>query len=111
MKLINAYINSDVIDNGRRIHTNAGLPQGGPLSPLLANIMLNELDNELTRRREFFVRYADNMIIFCRNEVSARNALKNITPYIEKFLSLRINPEKTFISHAENIKFLGYGFF
>ena len=111
LKLIDAYINSDVIDNGRRIHTNAGLPQGGPLSPLLANIMLNELDNELTRRSEIFVRYADDMNIFCRNEVSARNALKHITPYIEKCLSLRINAEKTFISHAENIKFLGYGFF
>lgn len=111
VKLIHSYISSDVIDNGRIFHTHAGIHQGGPLSPLLANIMLNELDKELTRRHEIFVRYADDMMIFCRNEASAQNALKNITPYIEKGLSLRINSEKTFISHADNIKFLGYGFF
>lgn len=111
LKLINSYINCDAVDRGRHIHTSAGIHQGGPLSPLLANIMLNELDSELTRRGELFVRYADDMMIFCRNEISARNALKHITPYIEKGLSLRINGEKTSISHAEKIKFLGYGFF
>lgn len=111
LKLINSYINCDIVDRGRRIHTKAGIHQGGPLSPLLANIMLNELDSELTRRGELFVRYADDMMIFCRNELSARNALKHITPYIEKELSLRINGEKTSVSHAEKIKFLGYGFF
>ncbi|MBR1486767.1 MAG: group II intron reverse transcriptase/maturase [Synergistaceae bacterium] len=111
LKLIISYINSDVVSNGRRFNTNAGIHQGGPLSPLLANIMLNELDKELTKRREFFVRYADDMMIFCRNEASARQALKHITPYIEQNLFLKINREKTFISHAENVKFLGYGFF
>ena len=73
--------------------------------------MLNELDKELNRRREFFVRYADDMMIFCRNESSARQSLKHIAPYIEGNLLLKINSEKTFISPAENLKFLGYGFF
>ena len=111
LRLIVSYINSDVVENGRRIHTSTGLHQGGPLSPLLANIMLNELDKELTSRGEFFVRYADDMVIFCRNEVSARQALKHITPYIEGNLLLRINSEKTSVANAENINFLGYGFF
>ncbi|MBQ3446685.1 MAG: group II intron reverse transcriptase/maturase, partial [Synergistaceae bacterium] len=75
--LLGAYINSGIVDNGRPVHSSAGIHQGGPLSPLLANIMLNELDKELLMRRENFVRYADDMMIFCRNRASAYQALKH----------------------------------
>ena len=109
--LIGAYINSGIIEDGRPSYTSTGIHQGGPLSPLLANIMLNELDSELTRRHENFVRYADDMIIFCRNKPSAYQALKHIAPYIEGNLLLRINEDKTALTHVDNVKFLGYGFF
>ena len=111
LNLINLYINSDVIENGKIFRTSVGIPQGGALSPLLANIMLNELDKELTRRREYFVRYADDMVIFCKSKASAQQALKHITPYIEGELLLKINNDKTSVSKAEDIEFLGYGFF
>ena len=109
--LIEQFINAGIIENGQPVKTYAGISQGGPLSPLLANIMLNELDQELMHRGEKFVRYADDMIIFCRSSASAHQALKHITPYIEEDLFLRINNEKTMIACADRIKFLGYGFF
>lgn len=70
-----------------------GVPQGGPLSPLLENIMLNECDHELERRGYCFVRYADDMLIFCKSKKAATRTL--ILPYIEKKLFLRVNREKT----------------
>ncbi len=109
--LLGAYINSGIIQDGKPVHSSAGIHQGGPLSPLLANVMLNELDRELALRQEIFVRYADDMMIFCRNKASAFQALKHITPFIEENLFLRINGDKTIIAHADNVKFLGYGFF
>ena len=109
--LLSAYINSGIIENGRPLHSSAGIHQGGPLSPLLANVMLNELDRELFMRREIFVRYADDMMIFCKNKASAFQALKHITPFIEENLFLRINGDKTIIARADDVKFLGYGFF
>ena len=109
--LLGAFINSGIIEDGSPVYSSAGIHQGGPLSPLLANIMLNELDKELAMRRENFVRYADDMMILCRNKASAQQALKHIAPFIEGNLFLRINSEKTIIAHADNVKFLGYGFF
>lgn len=109
--LIGSYVSSGIVEDGRPVHSSAGIHQGGPLSPLLANIMLNELDSELSLRGENFVRYADDMMIFCRSKSSANQALKHITPYIEGNLLLRINGDKTIIAHADNVKFLGYGFF
>lgn len=72
-----------------------GVPQGGPLSPLLENIMLNECDHELERRGHCFVRYADDMLIFCKSKKAATRTLNHILPYIEKKLFLRVNREKT----------------
>ena len=109
--LLGAYINSGIIEDGKPVYSSAGIHQGGPLSPLLANVMLNELDRELAIRGELFVRYADDMMIFCKNKASAFQALKHIEPFIEGNLFLRINGDKTIIAHADNIKFLGYGFF
>ena len=74
--------------------TEVGVPQGGPLSPLCANIMLNELDHELERRGHKFVRYADDMVIFCKSKASAMQTLEHIIPFIEKKLFLKVNREK-----------------
>ena len=87
------------------------MPQGGPLSPLLSNIMLNELDKELMRRGHRFVRYADDCMIFCKSRKSAERTLKNITPFIEGKLFLKVNREKTCVSHASKVKYLGYSFY
>ena len=86
-------------------------PQGGPLSPLLSNIMLNELDKELTKRGHRFVRYADDLMIFCKSKRSALRTLENILPFIEKKLFLKVNKDKTVVSHISKVKFLGYGFY
>ncbi|MBQ7545252.1 MAG: group II intron reverse transcriptase/maturase [Synergistaceae bacterium] len=110
ISLIADCINSPLLKDGRLIRTSTGIPQGGPLSPFLANIMLNELDCELIRRGENFVRYADDMLIFCRSEASAWQALKHILPFLEGDLTLRINEAKTLITHAGRMKFLGYRF-
>ena len=87
------------------------MPQGGPLSPLLSNIMLNELDKELTRRGHRFVRYADDCMIFCKSRKSAERTLENITPFIEGKLFLKVNREKTCVSHISKVKYLGYSFY
>ena len=73
--------------------------------------MLNELDQELRNRGHRFVRYADDMVIFCKSKASAKQTLTHIIPYIEKKLFLKVNREKTIVSYAGKIKFLGYGFY
>ena len=83
ISLIHKYLNAGVISRGVFERTEVGVPQGGPLSPLLSNIMLNELDKELVRRGHRYVRYADDCMIFCRSRKSAERTLRNITPYIE----------------------------
>jgi hypothetical protein len=88
-----------------------GVPQGGPLSPLLSNVMLNELDKELEKRGHPFVRYADDMVIFCKSKRSAERTLANIVPYIENKLFLKVNREKTTTAYISKIKFLGYSFY
>ena len=80
--------------------TEIGVPQGGPLCPLLGNIMLNELDHELERRGYKFVRYADDMVIFCRSKASAAQTLEHIIAYIERKLFLKVNREKTVVAYA-----------
>ena len=83
ISLIHKYLNAGVISRGVFEKTETGTPQGGPLSPLLSNVMLNELDRELTRRGHRFVRYADDCMIFCKSRKSAERTLKNIIPFIE----------------------------
>lgn len=111
ISLIHKFMRSGAVWCGKFEETEMGVPQGGPLSPLLANIILNELDHELERRGHKFVRYADDMVIFCKSKASAKQALEHITPYIEKKLFLRVNREKTFTGYASKIKFLGFGFY
>ena len=82
ISLIHKYLNAGVIANGIFERTEVGMPQGGPLSPLLSNVMLNELDKELERRGHRFVRYADDCMIFCKSRKSAERTLNNIVPYL-----------------------------
>ena len=87
------------------------MPQGGPLSPLLSNVMLNELDRELIRRGHRFVRYADDCMIFCKSRKSAERTLRNIIPFIEGKLFLKVNRKKTSVAHISKVKYLGYAFY
>jgi len=111
ISLIHKYLNAGVIENGLFERTEIGMPQGGPLSPLLSNIMLNELDKELERRGHKFVRYADDCMIFCRSRKSAERTLRNIIPFIEEKLFLKVNRTKTEVAHISKVKYLGYAFY
>lgn len=111
ISLIHKYLNAGVISKGIFEKTEVGMPQGGPLSPLLSNIMLNELDRELTHRGHRFVRYADDCMIFCKSRKSAERTLKNIIPFIEGKLFLKVNRDKTVVEHISKVKYLGYGFY
>jgi RNA-directed DNA polymerase len=111
ISLINKYLNAGVISNGMFEKTEVGMPQGGPLSPLLSNIMLNELDKEIVSRGHRFVRYADDCMIFCKSKKSAVRTLENIMPYIEGKLFLKVNREKTKVAHISKVKYLGYSFY
>ena len=91
--------------------THEGTPQGGPLSPLLANVLLNELDKELERRGHPFVRYADDGLIFCKSRRAAERVRDSITVFIEGKLKLKVNREKTVCAYIGRLKYLGYGFY
>ena len=111
ISLIHKYLNAGVISRGIFEKTEVGMPQGGPLSPLLSNIMLNELDKELTHREHRFVRYADDCMIFCKSRKSAERTLENIIPFIEGKLFLKVNRSKTSVEHISRVKYLGYSFY
>ena len=111
ISLIHKYLNAGVIANGKFERTEIGMPQGGPLSPLLSNVMLNEMDKELERRGHRFVRYADDCMIFCKSRKSAERTLKNIIPFIEGKLFLKVNRKKTEVAHISKVKYLGYTFY
>lgn len=111
LKQCQTNVNAGVISRGMFEKTEIGMPQGGPLSPLLSNIMLNELDKELTRRGHRFVRYADDCMIFCKSRKRAERTLNNIVPYIEEKLFLKVNRTKTCVAHISKVKYLGYSFY
>lgn len=111
ISLIHKYLRAGAVAGKRYEYTREGAPQGGPLSPLLANIMLHELDKELQKRQHWFVRYADDIVILCKSKASAEQTMEHIIPFIEKKLFLTINREKSKVSHVTKIKFLGYGFY
>lgn len=111
ISLIHKYLNAGVVGNGLFEKSEEGFPQGGPLSPLLGNIMLNEMDKELEGRGHKFVRFADDAVIFCKSKKSAERTLEKIVPYIEGKLFLRVNRAKTTISQVSKIKYLGYAFY
>lgn len=111
VSLIHKYLNAGVLVAGKYEETEKGVPQGGPLSPLLSNIMLNELDKELTKRGHPFVRYADDCMIFCKSERAAGRILESITKFIEGKLFLKVNRDKTSTGSVSGKKFLGYSFY
>jgi group II intron reverse transcriptase/maturase len=111
ISLIHKYLNAGVIANGMFERTEIGMPQGGPLSPLLSNVMLNELDKELERRGHRFVRYADDCMIFCKSKKAAERTLENIIPFIEGKLFLKVNRTKTEVAYISKVKYLGYSFY
>ena len=110
VSLIHKYLNAGVLVAGKYEETRKGVPQGGPLSPLLSNIMLNELDKELTKRGHPFVRYADDCMIFCKSERAAERILESISKFIEGKLFLKVNHDKTGTGSVCGKKFLGYTF-
>jgi RNA-directed DNA polymerase len=111
ISLIHKYLNAGVVVQNKFEPTLVGVPQGGPLSPLLSNIMLNELDKEIENRGHRFVRYADDMVILCKSKRSSERTLRNLLPYIEGKLFLKVNTEKTSVAQISKIKFLGYSFY
>lgn len=111
ISLIHKYLRAGVMVQGQYEETLMGVPQGGNLSPLLSNVMLNELDKELEKRGLRFVRYADDCMIFCRSRRATERVQASITRYIEGKLYLRVNREKTVVAHIREVKFLGYGFY
>ena len=111
ISLIHKYMKAGVVVKGLFERTEIGVPQGGPLSPQLSNIMLNELDKEIERRGHRFVRYADDCMIFCKSRKSAERTLRNILPYIEGKLFLKVNKQKTSVAHISKVKYLGYTFY
>ncbi|MBY6088726.1 group II intron reverse transcriptase/maturase [Priestia flexa] len=111
ISLIRKYLVSGVMVNGKYEETPIGTPQGGNLSPLLSNIMLNELDKELESRGLQFVRYADDALIFVKSEKAANRVMESIVKFIEKKLGLIVNVEKSKISRPKDLKFLGFGYY
>lgn len=111
VSLIHKYLRSGVINRGLFAASEEGTPQGGPLSPLLSNIMLNELDKELEIRGLPFVRYADDAMIFCKSKRASQRVKESITRFIERRLFLKVNREKTAVSYVRGVKFLGYSFY
>ena len=111
VSLVRKYLVSGVMENGVVSSTKVGTPQGGNLSPLLSNIMLNELDKELEKRGLRFTRYADDCIIVVKSEKAANRVMETITRFIEKKLGLKVNVTKSKVARPDQIKYLGFGFY
>jgi RNA-directed DNA polymerase len=111
LSLIQKFLNAGIMDRGMFIKSDVGVPQGGPISPLLANIMLNELDQSLDEWGYRFVRYADDLMIFTKSERAGQRQYKRVSKFIEGKLKLKINKEKTTITRLNQVKYLGYSFY
>ncbi len=108
LKLIRAFLNAGVMENGLVSPSVEGTPQGGPLSPLLSNLVLDELDRELERRGHRFVRYADDSNIYVRSEQAGQRVMKSITRFIVQKLKLKVNEKKSAVARPQQRKFLGF---
>jgi group II intron reverse transcriptase/maturase len=108
--LISKYLKAGVMVKGKYEATNVGTPQGGNLSPILSNIMLNELDRELEARGLNFVRYADDCIIAVGSSAAANRVMNSIVKWIERKLGLKVNMTKTKVTKPSRLKYLGFGF-
>ncbi len=111
LRLIRRYLESGVLINGVVHDTDEGTPQGGPLSPLLANILLDDLDKELERREHRFVRYADDCNIYVQSQRAGERVLDSVRQFLEQKLKLKVNEKKSAVARAGKRKFLGFSFF
>ena len=111
LRLIRRYLQSGIMQNGVCVRSEEGTPQGGPLSPLLANILLDDLDKELERRGHRFARYADDCNIMVRSERGGQRVMRSITEYLERYLRLKVNREKSAVGRPWQRKFLGFSFY
>ncbi len=110
LKLIRAFLNAGIMENGLVSPSVEGTPQGGPLSPLLSNLVLDELDRELERRGHRFVRYADDSNIYVRSERAGQRVMESITQFITQKLKLKVNEAKSAVARPQERKFLGFSF-
>ena len=110
LKLIRAFLNAGVMENGLVSPSVEGTPQGGPLSPLLSNLVLDELDRELERRGHRFVRYADDCNVYVRSERAGQRVMESITRFIAQKLKLKVNEAKSAVARPQQRKFLGFTF-
>ena len=110
LKLIRAFLNAGVLENGLVSPTDEGTPQGGPLSPLLSNLVLDELDRELERRGHLFARYADDCNIYVRSERAGCRVMDSITRFIVRKLKLKVNARKSAVARPQKRKFLSFSF-
>ena len=110
LKLIRAFLNAGVMENGLVSPSVEGTPQGGPLSPLLSNLVLDELDRELERRGHRFVRYADDCNIYVRSERAGQRVMESVTQFITQKLKLKVNEAKSAVARPQERKFLGFSF-
>jgi RNA-directed DNA polymerase len=110
LKLIRAFLNAGVMENGLVRPSVEGTPQGGPLSPLLSNLVLDELDRELERRGHRFVRYADDCNIYVRSERAGQRVMESVTRFITQKLKLKVNEAKSAVARPQERKFLGFSF-
>src|SRR5437899_3520093 len=110
LKLIRAFLNAGVMENGLVSPSVEGTPQGGPLSPLLSNLVLDELDRELERRGHRYVRYADDCNIYVRSERAGQRVMESITRFITQKLTLKVNESKSAVARPQERKFLGFSF-
>jgi RNA-directed DNA polymerase len=110
LKLIRAFLNAGVMENGLVSPSVEGTPQGGPLSPLLSNLVLDELDQELERRGHRFIRYADDSNIYVRSERAGQRVMESITRFITQKLQLKVNETKSAVARPQERKFLGFSF-
>jgi len=111
LRLIRSYLEAGVMVDGIRQATVEGTPQGSPISPVLSNIMLDDLDRDLWERGHRFVRYADDLRVFVRSERAAQRVFESVCGVIERRLRLKVNREKSSIRHAAQATLLGFGFF
>jgi RNA-directed DNA polymerase len=110
LKLIRAFLNAGVMENGLVSPSVEGTPQGGPLSPLLSNLVLDELDRELERRGHRFVRYADDCNVYVRSERTGQRVMESVTQFITQKLKLKVNEAKSAVARPQERKFLGFSF-
>jgi RNA-directed DNA polymerase len=111
LKLIRAYLEAGVMDDGLVHASREGTPQGSPLSPLLSNVMLDDLDWELERRGHRFVRYADDVMVYVESNRAGQRVMQSTTRFVEQRLKLRVNAEKSAVAPAGTQAFLGFAFY